>query len=93
MVTSVMVVEDAKYRPVRTLGNPGSHMWLSNNRVLGVRLRHEVSDLDGQLPVHPHLLHHLVEEVFPLRIRGRVEHRLEVVQEGEDVCPVEFWEP
>ena len=57
-------------------------MWLSNNRVLGVRLRHEVSDLDGQLPVHPHLLHHLVEEVLLLGVRAGGEDRLEVVEQG-----------
>jgi hypothetical protein len=52
--------------PVRTLGNQVSHMWLCTNRTstLWVRLRHEVGDLDGHPPVNPHLLHHLVEEVF-----------------------------
>ena len=59
--------------PVRTLGNRGSHMWLSNNRTPvspGVRLGDEVGHLDGQLPVDAHLLHHLVEEVFPLWVRA-----------------------
>jgi hypothetical protein len=78
---------------VRTLGNPGSQMWLCTNRTPpGGRLRHEVGDLDGHPPVHAHLLHHLVEEVFSLGVGARLEDRLEVVQEGKDVRPVERWE-
>jgi len=50
---------------VRTRGNPGSHLWLCTNRTPArVRLRHEVRDLNGHPPMHPHLLHRLVEEVY-----------------------------
>ena len=64
-------------------------MWLCTNRTPpGVRLRHEVSDLHGQPPVHPHLFHHLVEEVFSLGVGTGLEHLLEVVEQGEDVRPV-----
>jgi hypothetical protein len=66
-------------------------MWLCTNRTstLWVRLRHEVGDLDGHPPVNAHLLHHLVEEVFSLGVGAGLEDGLEVVQERQDVRPVE----
>ena len=65
-------------------------MWVSNHRVKGTRLRHIVRGLDRQPPVYEHLLHHLVEEVFSLRIRPGLEDGLEVVDEGEDMGAVEL---
>ena len=49
-----------------------------------------LSILDGQLPEHPRLLHHLVVEVLFLGRRARLEDGLEVVEELQDVRPVEL---
>jgi hypothetical protein len=43
--------------------------------------------------VHPHLFHHLVKEVFSLGVGAGLEDPLEVVEQGEDVGPVELREP
>jgi hypothetical protein len=65
-------------------------MWLCHNRAPSwTRLRHEVRDLDGQPPVHAHLFHHLVEEVFSFGIATGLERLLEVAHGVGDVGDIE----